>query len=77
MPKGRQPATGRFETRAELVDFIWREYLGTARTITDVARAARVGVGTVSRILTTWEGYDAAKYERQTSHEIRQRVAKS
>ena len=33
-----------------------------ARTITDVARAARVGVGTVSRILTTWESYDAAKY---------------
>ena len=43
--KGRQPATGRFETRAELVDFIWREYLGTARTITDVARAFAFSFG--------------------------------
>lgn len=64
MAKGRPPVTGRFATRAELVDFVWKAYLGTTRTTSDVARAAQVGYGVVSRILRTKEGYDSAKYPR-------------
>ena len=62
MAKGRPPVTGRFATRGELVDFVWGAYLGTTRTTSDVARAAQVGYGVVSRILRTKEGYDPAKY---------------
>ncbi len=58
----RPPAIGRFATRGELVDFVWGAYLGTTRTTSDVARAAQVGYGVVSRILRTKEGYDPAKY---------------
>ena len=77
MSKGRPPVTGRFATRGELVDFVWRAYLGTTRTTSDVALAAQVGYGVVSRILRTKEGHGSAKYEHQTSHEIVQRPQKS
>lgn len=77
MPGGRKPAVGRFQTRGELLDFVWREWIYTSRTITQVAAAAGVGYGVVSRILKVKEGWDAAKYPAPKPAEIRRRAHES
>ena len=52
MTRGRQPTTGRFSTREELVDFVLAQYHNTQASQSDVARAARVSQGVVAKILT-------------------------
>jgi hypothetical protein len=56
-PRGRAKSTGRFTSREELCDAVWRNYLGTKANIADVARACRVSASTVSNILDSKEGY--------------------
>lgn len=58
-PRGRAKSTGRFSSREELCDAVWRNYLGTKANISDVARACRVSATTVSNILDSKEGYPA------------------
>lgn len=57
--RGRRPATGRFATRAELLEWIWRNYLHTPATPADIARQCRVSSTVVNKILNTKEGRDA------------------
>lgn len=49
--KGRPPTTGRFDTRKELVEFIFDNYQHSPRNMTLIARAAKVSLTTVSKIL--------------------------
>lgn len=51
--RGRKLTTGRFNTREELVDWIWRDWLRPGRTQAMVARSAGVSEGTVLKILNT------------------------
>jgi hypothetical protein len=48
---GRHKATGRFDSRDELEAFVWHEWRTTPRNQVEIARAARVGEGTVASIL--------------------------
>jgi hypothetical protein len=48
---GRRKATGRFDSRDELEAFVWHEWRATPRNQVQIARAARVGEGTVASIL--------------------------
>ena len=57
MTRGKPPTTGRFDTRAELCEFIWREYLHGPRSASQVAVAARVSPQVVHKILNTKEGW--------------------
>lgn len=56
MSRGRKPATGRFESRAELCAWVWRQHLRTPANISDIARQCRVSAGVVSKILDGGEG---------------------
>jgi hypothetical protein len=49
--RGRKPTAGRFRTRAELVEAVWREWLMTRRNQAQIARAFRVSDGVVASIL--------------------------
>jgi hypothetical protein len=51
--RGRKLSTGRFETRAELEEFVIREYKNTPRNQAQIARAARASTTTVANILKT------------------------
>lgn len=61
MGRGRKPATGRFETREELCAWVWRWYLGTKASATDIAAQCGVTPPTVHKILNTREGYPEEK----------------
>jgi hypothetical protein len=54
--RGRKPATGRFESRAELCAWVWSNWLNTPAGITDIARQCRVSPGVVGKIIDTNEG---------------------
>jgi len=77
MPGGRKPAVGRFQTRGELLDFVWREWITSRRNTTQIALAARVGYGVISRILKVKEGFEPAKYSPPDPAEIRRRARES
>ena len=47
----RKPATGRFQTREELVAEVWQRYLNTPSNVAQIARFARVSTTTVANIL--------------------------
>lgn len=49
--RGRKQTTGRFDSRAELEDFVIREYYSTSRKVLYIARAARVSEATVHNII--------------------------
>lgn len=50
--RGPKLTTGRFETREELVEAVWRDYLKTQRNQSQIARAYRVSQGVVGSILS-------------------------
>ena len=77
MPGGRKPALGRFQTRGELLDFVWKEWVTSRWDTTQIALAARMGYGVVLRILTTKEGFEPAKYQPPNPAEIRRRARES
>lgn len=52
----RRIATGRFDTRRELEEFVVRQYRNTKRNQTQIARAARVSLPTIYKILNDWNG---------------------
>lgn len=54
--KGRKPATGRFQTRAELLAEVWGRYLNTPANVAQIARFARVSETTIHNILKRKEG---------------------
>ncbi len=49
--KGRKPATGRFQTREELVAEVWQRYRHTPCNVAQIARFARVSETTVHNII--------------------------
>lgn len=51
--------TGRYETREELCDLVWRWYTRGAMSQADIARVSRVSEGTIANILNKKEGYAA------------------
>jgi len=53
---GRRLTTGRFDTRQELLEFVWREYTNTSRSVAQVARAARISEATAHKILNNFRG---------------------
>lgn len=54
--RGAQPATGRFDTRAELCEEIWRSHRFSPAKVADIARKCRVSTYVVNKILNTREG---------------------
>lgn len=58
-PRGRPKATGRYATREELCEMVWRFYRSPKLTIADVARVVRVSERVVHTILETREGMPA------------------
>lgn len=52
----RQKVRGRFETREELVAYVWSAYKQTKATVTDIAAAVDVSVTTVHNIIDKKEG---------------------
>lgn len=48
---GRKKTKGKFDSREELVDFVWSEWRNTDRNQAQIAKAAGVSTGTVSLIL--------------------------
>lgn len=63
--KGRLPATGRFESRADLCAWIWRQY-ETKATTADIAAQCRVTPAVVRRIINTGEGRQPPAESRST-----------
>jgi hypothetical protein len=51
MNKGRPKTTGRYETRQELEESVWRQYYETAKSIVDISRFCKVSATVVSNIL--------------------------
>ena len=51
----RKPATGRFQTREELVAEVWQRYLNTPSNVAQIARFARVSETTIHNILNRKE----------------------
>lgn len=49
--RGPKPTTGRFDTREELVEAVWRDY-DADRSAQHTAAAYRVSEGTVQKILS-------------------------
>mgnify|MGYP001773881645 CR=1 FL=1 len=56
MAKGRKPATGRFETREELVEAACRAYRDTDQNVAQIARWCRVSDGVIHKIIDGDEG---------------------
>jgi len=54
--RGRPPLTGRFETREELCDAVWADYLGTNRKTGQIAAAYKITSSTVLNIIKNGEG---------------------
>lgn len=59
----RKPITGRFETREELCDTVWREWLFSPRNQTEIARFCKVSTATVGKILDSKEGLPLVRRE--------------
>lgn len=54
---GRRPHTGRFDTREELCEAVWGDYINTPRKPPDIAKAYKVSSAVVNRIINTGEGH--------------------
>ena len=55
-PRGRKKATGRYDTREELVDYVCSAYHNGPQNQAQIATAARVSAGVVQKILDGEEG---------------------
>ena len=72
---GRPRATGKYDTREELVREIWSLYIGTERSIANVARVVRVSAPLVSKIIDTREGYEEWKKAEGRPDNLADRVS--
>lgn len=54
--RGRAKSAGRYETRAELCDMVWRLYRDTKAKVSDIARITRASEGVVHKIIEGKEG---------------------
>lgn len=55
-PRGRKKATGRYDTREELVRYVCGAYYNGPQNQSQIAKAARVSAGVVQKILDGEEG---------------------
>jgi len=51
MTRGRKKTTGRYDSREELVEWIWYYYKETDANLTDISKICKVSTVTVSKIL--------------------------